>query len=211
MKKTHLIKGAVVVGVLALTAGGMAAANAASGRASGHMFNSNGARVVKALWPGGLSGELKTPLTDAQKADLQTKEAAIKAAIDANDYNAWVTAVTAVNPNSPLLKKITASNFATLVANYKKRETAVSDLQTKEAAVKAAIDANDYNAWVAAVKNINSSAPILTKITSSNFSTYVSAVKLEEQANATFQSLGIKGQGMGWKGMGMMMGGLGRF
>lgn len=58
-------------------------------------------------------------LTDAQKAELKLKNEAVIAALQAGDYNAWVAAVKAINPNSPLLSKITASNFSKYVEVYK--------------------------------------------------------------------------------------------
>ena len=51
-----------------------------------------------------------------RQAKKSTKQAAIQAALDAGDYNAWATAVGSKNP---LTKKITADNFA-LYVQYKK-------------------------------------------------------------------------------------------
>jgi len=67
----------------------------------------------------------KPVLTDAQKAAMDakkttmtTKKAAIVAALKANDYNAWVTAVGA---NAPILQKINATNFSSYVQFYNLR------------------------------------------------------------------------------------------
>jgi len=57
----------------------------------------------------------KVPLTAAQIAAMTAKKAAVSAAISANDYNAWVTAV---GPNAPILKQVTAANFSTYVQAY---------------------------------------------------------------------------------------------
>jgi len=57
-------------------------------------------------------------LTAAQKTAMAAKKAAIDAALTANDYNAWVTAV---GPNAPILKKITATNFSSYVQLYNLR------------------------------------------------------------------------------------------
>ena len=59
-------------------------------------------------------GSHKAP-TATQKATMTAKKAAIDAALTANDYNAWVTAV---GPNAPILKKITATNFSSYVQLY---------------------------------------------------------------------------------------------
>lgn len=47
-------------------------------------------------------------------ADRKAKADAVNAALVAGDYNSWVTAETTINPNSPLLAKITAANFPRL-------------------------------------------------------------------------------------------------
>lgn len=54
-------------------------------------------------------------LTSAQLAVVNKNKAAINAALAANDYNAWLTAV---GPNSAIAKKITAANFPQLVQIY---------------------------------------------------------------------------------------------
>ena len=73
-------------------------------------------------------------------------------------------------------------------------------LKAKLAAVDSALAAGDYNAWVKAETEINAKAPILTKITSANFSQYVQAYNLRKQADAIMVSLGLEGkmgQGIG--------------
>jgi hypothetical protein len=156
-------------------------------------------------------GGQKQELTDAQKADLKAKMDAINAALDANDYNAWVTAVKAENPDTPLLNEVTADNFSAYVAKYNARKTAMASQKAKTDAVKAAIDSGDYTAWVTAVTAINANSPLLSKINSGNFSTYTGAMKAIEQANATLTSLGVGGPEKGGMGMdfGMMHGGRG--
>jgi hypothetical protein len=57
----------------------------------------------------------KVAPTAAQIAAVTAKKAAVSAAISANDYNAWVTAV---GPNAPILKQVTAANFSTYVQAY---------------------------------------------------------------------------------------------
>jgi Spy/CpxP family protein refolding chaperone len=76
-------------------------------------------------------------------------------------------------------------------------ETKRTALEAKFTAVKAAITASDYSAWVAAEKAINENSPLLTKITADNFSKYVEANNLRAQAEAIMEDLGIEGMGLG--------------
>lgn len=78
------------------------------------------------------------------------------------------------------------------------------ELDAKKAAIDAAIKAGDYTAWVTAV---GSDCPMLGKINAGNFSTYVQAYNLREQARLLMEGLGVT-QGEGGFGM---MGGRGRF
>ena len=55
------------------------------------------------------------------KADRLKKQQAVTAALDASDYNAWVTAV---GTSSPMVTKITASNFPQYVQAYQLRKQA---------------------------------------------------------------------------------------
>lgn len=87
-------------------------------------------------------------------------------------------------------------------------ETRKAEMDLKQAAVKAAIVAGDYNAWVAAEKAMNEDCPLLSKITAANFSKYIEAYNLRAQADVIMKDLGIEGQGMNLgfgagKGMGM--------
>jgi hypothetical protein len=150
-------------------------------------------------------GAPKQELTDAQKADMKAKMDAINAALEANDFNAWVTAVKAENANSSLLSKVTADNFSAYVAKYNAKKTEMTAQKTKIDAVKAAIDSGNYNAWVTAVTAMNANSPLLSKINSGNFSTYAGALKTIEQANATLTSLGVGGPEKGGMGMGFGM------
>lgn len=68
----------------------------------------------------------------------------------------------------------------------------------KRTAVSAALKANDYNAWV---KAVGPNAPILQKINASNFSRFVEAYNLRQQADTIMTELGVN------KGLGMGMGG----
>ncbi len=64
-----------------------------------------------------------------------------------------------------------------------------AEQQAKSEAIKAALEANDYQAWVAA---IGEDALILEKINESNFSKLVEAHEYMEQAKGIFTELGIE-------------------
>jgi len=55
------------------------------------------------------------------ETDRLKKQTAVQAAISANNYNAWVTAV---GPNSPMLSKINKDNFYKLVSAHNLRQQA---------------------------------------------------------------------------------------
>jgi len=122
-----------------------------------------------------------------------------------------------------LASDTSASNgtaFSKIFGQKRERPQALTDAQKSEMqikidAVKAALTAGDYNAWVTAVKALNENSQVLEKINSSNFSRYVEVNKLQEQSNSILKDLGVEGCGMGI-GMGMgrngghgMLGGLG--
>ncbi len=149
-------------------------------------------------------GKPHQQLTAAQQAEMKTKTDAITATLTSGDYNAWVTAEQAINPNSPILTKVTADNFSTYVQNYKDREAKMAQRKTEMDAVTAALTAGNYTDWVTAEKVINTNSPILTKITADNFSQYVQAYNLQKQADAIFTQLGVgRGGDMGGFGHGI--------
>lgn len=118
MKKSYIALGVLALTVISTI--GLASATMAAGK-----NNSNGQKYKNTY-------ENKIQLTTEQKATLdakrtanQAKQTAVKAALDANDYNAWVTAV---GSDSSLLTKINASNFSQLVNAYKLRVQA-NDLE----------------------------------------------------------------------------------
>lgn len=138
---------------------------------------------------------------------MKTKMDAVSAALKAGDYNAWVTAMKAINENFPALKKVTSANFADYVKNFQDRETKMADRQKKMDAIRSAVTAGDYNAWVTAVKAINEKNPDLSKINADNFSRYAEASKLRDQADSIFKELGVNGGGMmRGEGRGVMFG-----
>ena len=84
-----------------------------------------------------------------------------------------------------------------------------TEMETKMTAVKNALAASDYNAWVTAEKAMNENSPILSKITADNFSKYVQAYNLRVQADAIMKDLGIDNPGMGQGMPGLGHGGFG--
>jgi hypothetical protein len=116
IKKKFIISSAIALIILGAAGGAnssvMAADNNGAGDGLFRMFR----------------GGPKLELTDAQKADMKAKTDAINTALDANDYNAWVVAVTAVNIKSPLLTKINSGNFSTYAGAEKQIEQAKATL-----------------------------------------------------------------------------------
>ncbi len=81
---------------------------------------------------------------------------------------------------------------AWLKKGMKPNPVSQADRAKKQAAVAAAIQANDYNAWVQAV---GANSPMLTKINADNFPKFVQAHQLRKQADAIMTELGLN-QGM---------------
>ena len=114
--------------VLALLAGGVIAANAAS--ATTPAANSANARLHR----GSEAKSFGQSLTDEQKAEREsrqmereTKQTAVKTAMDNNDYQAWLTAV---GSDSVMAQKINSTeNFAKLVQAHNLRMQA-DDIMT---------------------------------------------------------------------------------
>ena len=118
--KKYLVFGIIALTILVSAAGLTTAAMASdTGAGTGKAFN-------KFF---GQKGERSQALTDAQKVEMQAKLDAVKAALTAGDYNAWVTAVKALNANSPLLEKINSSNFSRYVEANKLQGQADSILK----------------------------------------------------------------------------------
>lgn len=202
MKKANIIKSVAVLSMLTMVGGGVIVAQAAANNSNG-LFGGRGMGKIM---------EKRADLTTEQKADIQVKMEAIRTALKNNDFNAWVVAVKAIDANSPQLREVTATNFADFVAKHVEREAEMTARKTKQEAVKSALANSDYSAWVSAVKAENPDCPLLTKITSNNFASYVQAFKLREQSNQILKDLGVEGEGFGMEihgkggqeGMGMM-------
>lgn len=187
MKKANIIKSVAVLSMLTMVGGGVIAAQAAANNSNG-LFGGRGKGKVM---------EKRADLTAEQKAEMNTKMEAVRTALKNNDYNAWVAAVKAIDANSPQLKEVTATNFADFVAKHAEREAEMTARKTKQEAVKSALANSDYAAWVTAVTAENPDCPLLSKITSSNFASYVQAFKLREQASQIMKDLGVEGEGFG--------------
>lgn len=59
---------------------------------------------------------------EAKRAEMEAKRTALNEAFAKNDYNAWLAVMQANDSNSPLLEKINAENFATLVKAHNFRQ-----------------------------------------------------------------------------------------
>lgn len=120
IKKSQLSLG--LIALIAISSIGMASATLAAGKVnptgnktasstSEHLGRGNG----KGL---GL-GQLTEAELTAKKAEMDAKRSVEEAALKANDYNAWVTAVGA---NAPILEKVNATNFSRYVELYNLRQ-----------------------------------------------------------------------------------------
>jgi hypothetical protein len=184
MKKKYLVSSIIALTILAATASvGSAVLAADSSSGTDSML-------------GKVKARFNQNLTDEQKIEMKTKMEAVKTALNAGDYEAWVKAEKAMNENSPMLKKITtAEQFKTYVESNKQKEADMAARQVKMDAVKTALTSGDYNAWVAAEKAVDEKCPLLDKINAGNFSKLVEANKLRQQADTIMKELGIDQMG----------------
>lgn len=115
-------------------------------------------------------------LTDEQRA-------AVEAALDAHDYNAFIAAHGA---DSNIATFVTEERFADMAANYAER-------QAQKALIDAAIDARDYDAFVQAVGEDNAR---FAQINETNFAQFAELHDLRqagdtEAAKALADELGL--------------------
>ncbi|RLC36847.1 hypothetical protein DRH27_04600 [Candidatus Falkowbacteria bacterium] len=78
------------------------------------------------------------------------------------------------------------------------KEIWLAEREVRHEAVKTALDAGDYDAWIEA---IGEDAPVLEKINSGNFNRFIEAHELREQARSIMEELGVQGEGLGVRGM----------
>ncbi len=116
MKKNKLMKGLVALSVLGLISAGALAASTTLAAS-----NQSTSKINRPEWAKGQGMKRGNALTEAQKQELETKQAAVKTALEAGNYDNWVTAVKAVNANAPILAKINSTNFNRYVEAYKLR------------------------------------------------------------------------------------------
>jgi len=121
MKKDNLIKGAAVLGTIALMAGGVIAADAANTRSANRAAFSGDVLSNHQPMMFGLSEEERTEkinevmarraenglVNEEMRAEMSERHAAVQAALAAEDYTAWKTAI----GDHPLADKITEANF----------------------------------------------------------------------------------------------------
>ncbi len=189
MKKKKIFAALASLAIVASLAGVASQALAASGSSEG---------LMRFGLKGGERKGQPAELTEAQKAEMEAKLTAVRNAETAGDYDAWVTAMKTMGGDSLLLKEVTSEiQFQSYLAQAKEREAKRIEKQAKKEAVKTALTAGDYDAWVTAVKAMDENAPELNKITASNFAKYAEANKLMNQADSIFQELGIRGDMFG--------------
>lgn len=129
MKKKYIISSLAALSVLAIAAGATSVL-AASPNASSTVNSLMG--KLKMRSEQSLTAEQKTQMQEkiAERetimAERETKMAAMKATILSGDYTAWVAAEKTLNPDSPLLTKITAANFNKFVEAVKLQDQADS-------------------------------------------------------------------------------------
>lgn len=80
--------------------------------------------------------------------------------------------------------------------SVEEREAFLADRDARMEKINLALESGDYNAWLEVV---GSDCPLAEKITSENFSEFVEAHKLMNQAREKFESLGIE-RGVGIHG-----------
>jgi hypothetical protein len=122
MSKTNLIRGIMAFSVLALLGGGIVTAKAATNGFAYQFANTNGDQAVNLRNRGRAPLELTAEQKATMEARMASREAemqAISAALQAGDYNAWLTAVKAENENCPLLETINATNFGRYAEAHK--------------------------------------------------------------------------------------------
>jgi hypothetical protein len=111
-KSNKIILTVAVFALLAVVGGGIMSASAATNSTTGKSgFHFSGFLGKNKTMTADQKTAFDAKIKAAQTAQA-AKQAAIDAAITASDYNAWVKAV---GDKSPLLKKITASNFSQYV------------------------------------------------------------------------------------------------
>ncbi len=82
-----------------------------------------------------------------------------------------------------------------------RREINCANIEVNREEVLAAISANDYERWKEAIGENN---PFAEKVTADNFSIFVEAHNLMEEARSKFAEIGIENQGFGMaRGYGM--------
>lgn len=145
--------------------------------------------------------------------NMQKQKQDIINALDNQDYNAWVSAMTENGQHPSILDKINTTNFDKYLEFYNalknKDMTTAKNLATELGLkfrdfnyrmtfhkidpamqkqvqdIKTALDNNDYNAWVSAVTENGKHPAILDKINSENFPTLVQLYKAFENHDYT--------------------------
>lgn len=107
--KKIVLSSIAMAAVLAVLGGFASTSLAATGTTGQNTGNYSTTKITK------IKKHVANPSKAARLAAMKAKQAAIKAALEASDYNAWLAAVGA---NSAITKKINATNFPQLVQIY---------------------------------------------------------------------------------------------
>lgn len=116
MKQNKLTTGIFILGALALMAGGVVAADAASDSFKGKMLGLSEEERAEKI-------EEIEARRESHRADMELDREEVLAAISANDYEAWKAAI---GENHPFAEKVTAANFSTFVEAHNLMEEARS-------------------------------------------------------------------------------------
>ncbi len=122
MKNNKLMKTAAVVGALALMAGGVVVADAASDKLAGKGLQDGSGQGYGRM--ANLTTEEKTAWEaerETRQAEMETKRTAAQAAIASGSYEDWKLAV---GEDHPFVSKINAENFSRFVEAHQNLEEA---------------------------------------------------------------------------------------
>ncbi len=123
---------------------------------------------------------------------------AVEAALEAEDYSAFVEATGNSN--------LTEEKFEKMLERHSEMETRRVEMETERAAIEAAIADGDYETWKSLIEEKNPDCPLLEKITADNFSQLQEMQTLQKRMSTIHENLGIDG-GFG-KGFGGDRGGI---
>jgi len=99
---------------------------------------------------------------------------AIKAAIEAKDFNAWREAIS---------ETLTEENFNKIMERHENRYGNRELMREQMEAVEQALEAGDYDAWKAAIEGFERTPKIMENITEENFDVFVELYKARQEGD----------------------------